>query len=415
MTQPDKHDHAITRPGNRSGVVFVHGILGHYTQSWGKFPSLLNDDSGLVHYNVHFWGYPSSPAFFYIPFIGKKPPTIAQVAEAFVTYLEFGVLAEYVDLVLIGHSMGGLVIRQALLHALASQKKHRELLDKIRHVLLFASPSTGVDLNGIFRVHPQARQLAATSDFMTGLQAEWSKSVYTGDDEQPPEGKTAYPVTAVVGLQDAAVTEESAKAHYETVKTIPGNHISMCKPESANDPSFTIVRQELLKAAPAPLIVGKADIVQRTQKIVRDARRLLFITGSRSHNTAYLQEIETKLAQRPSLEYRRVLLGPPTKEMYDHVVKVIQTRPPADRVDGEQVTFIHLFEDFELQPEVFLCGNERCCIAILPPMTSLGEYSTGYYFTATQHVDDYLRLTKELATKGRELTKLEDVPAPRPG
>lgn len=416
MSEPDKHDHAVVRPGNRSGVVFVHGILGHYKESWGSFPSLLNDDSGLVHYNFHFWGYPSSRNFLRLPFIGKKAPTISQVAEAFVTYLEYGKLTEYVDLVLVGHSMGGLVIRQAILHALKNPKKHADLLEKIRQVILFASPSNGVDLVELFKVHAQARELDMSSEFMTALTKEWAEQVYTGDPDQAPEGKAVYPVTAVVGLQDAAVTEESAKSFYTNVETVPGSHTTMCKPSSEQDKSFSIVRQKLFEASPAPLVVGKKDITNRMRKIVRDARKTLFITGSRAQNAAYLKEIETRLAQVPSLEYYRVLLGPPrTQQMYDHVVSVLKTRPPSQRIGGEQVTFIHQFDDLEAQPEVFLCGNERCCIAILPPMTALGEFSTGYYFTASQHVGDYLRLAKELCNKGTALEKPEDVPLPGAG
>lgn len=38
-------------------VVFVHGILGHYAKSWGRFPRLLAEDPDLPDVDILLWGY----------------------------------------------------------------------------------------------------------------------------------------------------------------------------------------------------------------------------------------------------------------------------------------------------------------------------------------------------------------------
>ncbi|MGH7207704.1 MAG: hypothetical protein ACREI2_16015 [Nitrospiraceae bacterium] len=55
----EKYYERIERDGNRTALVFVHGILGDYRETWGEFPNLVLKDSSLNHCDIICWGYPS--------------------------------------------------------------------------------------------------------------------------------------------------------------------------------------------------------------------------------------------------------------------------------------------------------------------------------------------------------------------
>lgn len=38
-------------------VVFVHGLDGHFRDTWGAFPELLHSDPDLPNLDILLWGY----------------------------------------------------------------------------------------------------------------------------------------------------------------------------------------------------------------------------------------------------------------------------------------------------------------------------------------------------------------------
>jgi hypothetical protein len=166
----------------------------------------------------------------------------------------------------------------------------------------------------------------------------------------------------------------------------------------------------ILASASMHLVVGRDAIVAENIRTVRMARKILFTTGSRSRDKIYLREIEKKLKENPKLIHYRVLMGPPRNDFVKgHVRRLLNLRDPADRSEGYRTIFVGVFENDAQQPEVFLCGNERRCLALLPPMTGLGDYSTAIVFTGRDFVESYLRLTRELYQAGRKLDTLAAV------
>jgi len=43
-------------PKHVDTVVFVHGILGNYITTWGKFPKPLSEDEDLPELDILLWG-----------------------------------------------------------------------------------------------------------------------------------------------------------------------------------------------------------------------------------------------------------------------------------------------------------------------------------------------------------------------
>lgn len=82
-------------------VVFVHGIAGHFRDTWGAFPELLHSDPDLPDLDILLWGYRTS----YLPQDVHGTGTLARnlVSELRVRLEE----AADAFLVLVAHSMGG--------------------------------------------------------------------------------------------------------------------------------------------------------------------------------------------------------------------------------------------------------------------------------------------------------------------
>ena len=105
---------------NETCVVFVHGVLGHYRETWGDFPYLLAQDADLNHCDWICWGYPSNlqvPKVSSIPFLGNSMPSLPSVSESLCADLKNPQIGgSYKNLILVGHSMGGLVLMIVLPH-----------------------------------------------------------------------------------------------------------------------------------------------------------------------------------------------------------------------------------------------------------------------------------------------------------
>jgi len=90
-------------------IFFIHGLSGNPQKTWGKFPSLLEEVFG-AEYTVDHLKYrsPSKLQFW------KSAPTLLNIAEAQILKLQQLCNLENDEIVLIGHSNGGVVIKKLL-------------------------------------------------------------------------------------------------------------------------------------------------------------------------------------------------------------------------------------------------------------------------------------------------------------
>ena len=258
-------------------LIFVHGLGGGSRRSWSKTNSIssywpqewLPKDPAFKNVRIHSFGYNSdwikgNDNCLNIHHFGKS--LLGEMSTS--PFLS----VSQTPIVLIGHSMGGLVIKKAYL--LARQDTSYELLAKRIHTVYFlATPHRGS---------------ASAKVLKNVLQAAYSSRAYVADLERSSsaiqlinEEFRNYSGDIVLwsfyetqklkmGVFSALIVDpDSAILGYRDEKQMPMNadHRSICKFETISDPNYLIIRNALastiasiskigiLHKSPCPLIL----------------------------------------------------------------------------------------------------------------------------------------------------------------
>lgn len=236
--------HSIrTRPlgGSVTGsqLIFVHGLGGDPKATWGLFPELIAADTALGKVETFSFGYPTS--LFRLPF-SSKSPRVQTLAGALRTFIDAR-SPDGDDLILVCHSLGGIIARRYLVDEVKRQAKLR-----VRGLLLYAVPMSGAGLaevaSHISWKHNQLRQLCRDSDLLRDLEADWETLGLS----------TRLRVRHVVAAQDDVVAESSARSSWGAANVdviADRGHIDVVKPRSADDLPYLILRNFVRSFAPA--------------------------------------------------------------------------------------------------------------------------------------------------------------------
>ncbi|MGS0826798.1 esterase/lipase family protein [Shewanella sp. 0m-8] len=251
----------------KSKLVFVHGFYGG-KDTWGRFPELLKDS---VDCDVSLYGFDS----FYIPIFGNST-SVHQLAEGLLSELKANKCFDADDLILVGHSLGGLVIRQLLLNLEMKGIKHN-----VTKVAFFGVPHDGSGFASLLSDLPflrcnKLRALNKDGNFIEQLNDQWS---YTNLNAK-------LDIMSVVGGKDVIVTSNSAKSifrDHEVETNIDAGHVNLVKPKDENDLSY-----KLLKA-----FIEKKNLLSKyknkTSSTYKDWFKL-----DRHHDLGYVKDSKTE-------------------------------------------------------------------------------------------------------------------------
>jgi pimeloyl-ACP methyl ester carboxylesterase len=235
-------------------VVFVHGILGSHSTTWGEFLNLVNTDPDLPVLDILNWGYNS----------GMLPGSYQDVqteGDSLIGNLKANIREDNL-IFLVGHSMGGLVILSGLTTWIRKEHAHRHPVNNVDRIVLYATPLNGSEVANVvvaaLSLHWVLRLLLKLlpgqqlknlqqGKFCTNLLGETNALIY-----QPQPGslltKRAIPVTACAGIHDALVSVESATTIFYNPPSIKLNadHGSIKLPADHGDFRYTPLKNELL-------------------------------------------------------------------------------------------------------------------------------------------------------------------------
>ncbi len=250
-------------------IVFVHGLGGELDKTWGQFPEFIINDA-TIDYKVIEYGYtsPNPIKQFYLP-----APSILSIANGLLTDLEVRCDLENDDIILVGHSLGGLVIRRMLLRLNAKGVNHN-----IRKVCFFDVPHEGSGFAKVgkyiawFNIHLKA--LSSNSSELDDLNEQWV-------DRKLDEHLN---ILSVVDANETVVAGMSSKSifRFHDIKTINSvNHSTIVKPETDND-TTVLVLKSFIKSKPS---IGKFNSNSTSKTLEKWLKY-----DERRHELAYLED-----------------------------------------------------------------------------------------------------------------------------
>jgi len=229
-------------------VVFVNG-LGGGRETWSELSSFLNNnwsedfsfDLRYYHpynersrFNSFFillkdkFIFGSFFLFLYRVIVGES---IELLAKGLDSYIEMN-CHRYENIILVGHSMGGLISRKMLVDQL--EKKHYSEINKL---LTYATPHKGSEIANYLGFTLQIRQMNYfKSKFLADLNSLWFN--LSAPDHVNP--------TYVVATKDGVVNKDSASGTDKdphVVYAIGQSHSSLIKPKNIDDIGYaTLVK-----------------------------------------------------------------------------------------------------------------------------------------------------------------------------
>jgi len=230
-------------------VVFVHGYNGAQDDTWDRFPALLG--SATRDLDIFTIGY-ATTLLPDVVGVWSADPDLPILATMLCTELAIEPFKRYKALTLIAHSMGGLVVQKALVD-------DSKLSERIEHVILFGTPSNGLHKASIFSSWKrQLKNMAFGGEFITGLRSEWTRRFGAA---------RPFDLLVVAGTSDQFVPPTSSLDPFDISmrRAVPGDHISIVKPDSGDAPSVALVVDTLRTGSvPAPDKAAEVRLASET-------------------------------------------------------------------------------------------------------------------------------------------------------
>jgi hypothetical protein len=215
-------------------IILVHGLGGTSDRTWGNFPPFLDEDEN-VDFEIVQYGYQSPPVYKF----WQRGPSILNIANGLLTDICNRCDLENDEIVLAGHSLGGLVVKKMLLRL-----KDKKLNHNIKKVCFFDVPHDGSGFANVGKyISPRnwhLKSLCRDSSELDDLNDQW---VDSGLDN-------ILEILSVVAANDDVVSSGSSKSifRHHQVETINGvNHKSIVKPESTSSSSYLVFKNFILK------------------------------------------------------------------------------------------------------------------------------------------------------------------------
>jgi tetratricopeptide (TPR) repeat protein len=221
-------------------ILFVHGLGATSENAWGQFRRLIDEDDSLGPLaDVRFFGFKTAKTRWSLRPSSRKQK-VSDLAKGLRTEIDER-YRDYASIVLVGHSMGGLVIRQYLV----SEVRHGSPL-RVNKAVLFAVPNQGSEMAAVANlfsvVHAQLADLTPDSPFLESLNGDWRAF---GLD-------ALIDVTHVIAGLDEAVREQSAVGLWGLAKVklvADKSHSELVGVADSTDLAFLILRNAVLDFA----------------------------------------------------------------------------------------------------------------------------------------------------------------------
>lgn len=268
-------------PNRRADVIFVHGLGGDGHGTWesdGKFywPQILGED--LKDVGIWVVNYESSPSHW----LGYTMPVESRALHLLQVLKDHNIGDRRI--VFIGHSLGGIVIKQMIQDASdLGVHDYNDIALRTKGVVFLGTPNTGSDLPTLQRnieklgLYTGATvtqdQLADNSPILLRLNMWYRNHVEPMEIKTKPFAETKEYNGFIV------VDQASADPGIPNVASVPvpENHRTICKPASREADVYVAVKRfidEEVAPLPAEFKITLQDAVVRITEVRKDPATL---------------------------------------------------------------------------------------------------------------------------------------------
>ncbi len=255
--------HGLSQDPSVQLVLFVHGLNGHRYKTWGSFPGLL---SAAMACDVGLYGYASG-----LKRVRRLSAAFDKQAEELAHQLRD---SPYERVVLIGHSMGGLLCMAAVRNLIDGLA--RDTVDRIAALFLVGTPQAGSRRVPFFSryLSPDLKVLHAHSATLTDIQRRFTDHVVPTALKQTYGSQSVIPTYAVMGTADKWVDDLSAGLGIPSSQTkrVSGSHTDIAKPSETQKLAFEFTRDRAMEAC--------AFHLERSSALQRVRDRMLSVVSS---------------------------------------------------------------------------------------------------------------------------------------
>lgn len=230
----------------RKVILFVHGLSGSSEGTWGKMIEFFRRDETFTSFQLDSYQYPTAKFRF---FFGKAMPGIQDLADGLRSYIN-AYHSDKTEIILIGHSMGGLVLRQYIVTELK-----KGAVTNIRAAIMIATPHQGADLARIGASvswkHTHLKQLSKGQDILRSIMEDWASL----------NVENRIDALYITGGIDAIVERQSSMPYFGNVRfenLINYGHIDVIKPEHPGDIRFVVIKKFIAGLSP----IKKLEVAQ---------------------------------------------------------------------------------------------------------------------------------------------------------
>lgn len=239
-------DYWIRQQNQGKVIVLIHGIGAKDPRIyWQKFLSVLMDDEKFHDFDLFIWQYPTHVKLGSIQnllemvqrkTLRETAPSIEILGSAWNTTYDTE-FQTYHEVILVCHSMGGLVVKSWILDAL--EKGESAKLFALCHIAFYATPQQGAPITRQAHWNQQLKDMQIHGSFIENVDRRWYDHVvaWKGHHVGPADERfnRYIPHLVLAGLQDKVVPPGYATIRGMHLAQIQGDHSGVISPRNRND------------------------------------------------------------------------------------------------------------------------------------------------------------------------------------
>jgi pimeloyl-ACP methyl ester carboxylesterase len=359
---------------NRVAIVFVHGIFGDTKGTWTNsngqsFFDLVHDLAGIGDkVDIYAFGFSSH-------MLANGSLKIGEAANKLDDYLRKDEVDKYREIVLVAHSMGGLIVMRELV-------SHPALRAKVPLLVFYATPQEGSQIADIGRYivknNPAVRQMLPVNanDYLQQINEDW---INVKSTTPHPTMICAYETKPIAGAVIIVPWDSSTRHCDRPASAIEdSDHLSIVKPDRPEHPSVVVLANALNEFV-APTLDAAALDMPSFQKD-RDPWAYV-ITNAGNRNTAVFENRNTVplFYSLKAQDSTYMLALPP--DMPRHVA-------PGARDAVDLVLLNPLRPEYRLELQIG-AAPERIIIARIPNMDAAIAQRNELESATAEHINVY--------------------------